>query len=128
MERTEDRKMLYKFFSKKNNRNMYVHSRGAMEYAAELESKAWVKSYETNVILDPDRLARIPMPVPDDDLAVEWTTDFVITHVDGHRVVKEIVPKKCMADADYTMRLEMSRRYWIMDDDGTQWMIVSVDD
>jgi hypothetical protein len=43
-------------------------------------------------------------------------------------VVKEIVPKKCMADADYTMRLEMSRRYWIMDDDGTQWMIVSVDD
>lgn len=128
MTRTEDRKMLYKFYSQKNNRNMYVHSRDAMEYAAELESKAWVQSYDTNVILDPDRLARIPMPVSDDDLATEWTTDFVITHIDGHRVVKEIVPKKCMADADYTMRLEMSRRYWTMDDDGTQWMIVSVDD
>ena len=106
---------------------MYVHNRGAMEYAADLEEAPWVKSYETNVILDPDRLSRIPMRVSDDDLAVEWTTDFVITHVDGHRVVKEIVPKKCMADVSYLMRLEMSRRYWALDD-GIQWMIVSVND
>ena len=97
MERPEDRKMLYKFFSHKNNRNMYVHS-------------------------------RIPMRVSNEDLATEWTTDFVITHVDGHRIVKEIVPKKYMADVSYLIRLEMSRRYWALDDDGTQWMIVSVDD
>lgn len=128
MERPEDRKMLYKFYSQKNARNMYVHSRGAMEYAADLEEAPWVKSYETNVILDPDRLSRIPMHVSDEDLSTEWTTDFVITHVDGHRIVKEIVPKKCMADVSYLMRLEMSRRYWALDDDGTQWMIVSVDD
>lgn len=128
MERPEDRKMLYKFYSEKNNRNMYVHSRGAMEYAAELEAKEWVQSYETNVILEADRLSHIPMHVSDDDLGVEWTTDFVITHVDGHRIVKEIVPKKCMADVSYLMRLEMSRRYWALADDGSQWMIVSVDD
>lgn len=59
MERPEDRKVLYKFFSHKNNRNMYVHNRGAMEYAADLEEAPWVKSYETNVILAPDRLSRI---------------------------------------------------------------------
>ena len=93
MERPEDRKMLYKFYSEKNNRNMYVHSRGAMEYATELEAKEWVQSYETNVILEADRLSHIPMHVSDDDLGVEWTTDFVITHVDGHRIVKEIVQK-----------------------------------
>lgn len=114
MEKADVKGRKIKFFSKKNNCTIYVHSREQKEFAESLDVDQSVKFYETIKNLDINRYDKInPINIRREYFQIVWTSDFVIHYKDGTIGVREIVSSDNIAKKATIERLELSRRYWL---------------
>lgn len=103
------------FFSQKCNGTVCVHSGAARVIAQRLEEDNSVGSYETNIKLKTDQFAYISsIDIRPQYFQVQWSSDFLIRHKDGHMVVLEVVEESELSKRAVIEKLELSRRYWKM--------------
>lgn len=109
---TKGRKI--KFFSRKNNCVIYVHSREQKMFAEILENDQNVKSYEAIKDLDINRYSRVnPINIRREYFEIAWSSDFVIHYQGGAIGIREIVSSKNIYKKAVIEKLELSRRYWL---------------
>ena len=102
-----------KFFSKKNDAIICVHSQEAFDYAKLLESADWVKSYEVNYPLDPSRVSAVnKLNIRKQFFETNWTSDFVIKNLDGGTHIREFLNPNDLNKRAKIEKIELSRRYW----------------
>ena len=103
-----------KFFSKKNNSVIYVHSRDQKMFAEILEADPNIKFYETIKELDLNRYSGInPINIRREYFETTWSSDFVIHYENETIGVREIVRSDNIYKKAVIERLELSRRYWL---------------
>lgn len=102
-----------RFFSKKNDKMICVHSAMARDYAKWLEEQPWVSRYETDVPLTSDYLAHVSrVDIRHSYFDTAWLTDCLIQYTDGRKGVREIIDAQRMCKRAEIEKLELSRRYW----------------
>lgn len=111
MEKQNKRTRDIRFFSKKNNDLISVHTALARNYANLLEQDTQVQSFQTNVPLA-DWSNKINIDgIRTDYRKSEWTTNFMICMSDGTMRIREVV-EGAFFSASMAEKLEISRRYW----------------
>lgn len=114
------------FYSNKNQNMVVVHSEAGRRYAEFLENQDNVLRYQCVVPLDKQLFQRLShVEVRKSHWNVNWTSDFLLTFVDGLQAVREIVTAKGLTVDSTREQLELSRRYWSAGGI-TDWAIIIV--
>ena len=102
-----------RFFSKKNDKMICVHSAMARDYAKWLEEQPRVSRYETDVPLTSDYLAHVSrVDIRHSYFDTDWVSDFMLILADGRKEIHEIVTAEQLCRRASVEQLELSRRYW----------------
>ena len=113
MEKVGTKGRRIKFFSRKNNCVMCVHSREQKIFADILETDLNVKSYEAMKELEVNRYSRVnPINIRKEYFQIAWSSDFVIHYIDGKVAVRELVHSGNIFKRATIEKAEFSRRYW----------------
>lgn len=102
-----------RYFSKKNQRIMLVHTEKARKYADTLEGNPEVLTYEVGKEINNAAFEAFPkIGIRSYILSEKWVSDFHITFKDGTEAVREISSRELLLKESEVMKLELSRRYW----------------
>ena len=115
-----------KFYSKKNDAMIIVHSREARAYTKHLEDWADVRSYVAGKPIDSTRLQLIStVDIRGDYFKQCWESDFYLLLTDGTVAVRELITTSDLTKRAEVEKLELSRRYW-RSVGVTNWKIICV--
>ena len=113
-----------KFYSKKNEAMVIVHSKEARAYTKYLEDMEHVSSYVAGKAIDPVRLQMISkLDIRGDYFKQSWESDFYVLFDDGTVAVRELTTAEALSKRAEIEKLELSRRYW-SSAGVTNWKIV----
>ena len=102
-----------KFYSKKNEAMVIVHSKEARAYTKYLEDMEHVSSYVAGKAIDPVRLQMISkLDIRGDYFKQSWESDFYVLFDDGTVAVRELTTAAAFSKRAEIEKLELSRRYW----------------
>ena len=102
-----------KFYSKKNEAMVIVHSKEARAYTKYLEDMEHVSSYVAGKAIDPVRLQMISkLDIRGDYFKQNWESDFYVLFDDGTVAVRELTTAEALSKRAEIEKLELSRRYW----------------
>ena len=102
-----------KFYSKKNEAMVIVHSKEARSYTKYLEDMEHVSSYVAGKAIDPVRLQMISkLDIRGDYFKQNWESDFYVLFDDGTVAVRELATADALSKRAEIEKLELSRRYW----------------
>ena len=102
-----------KFYSKKNEAMVIVHSKEARAYTKYLEDMEHVSSYVAGKAIDPVRLQMISkLDIRGDYFKQNWESDFYVLFDDGTVAVRELATAEALSKRAEIEKLELSRRYW----------------
>ena len=102
-----------KFYSKKNEAMVIVHSKEARAYTKYLEDMEHVSSYVAGKAIDPVRLPMISkLDIRGDYFKQDWESDFYVLFDDGTVAVRELTTAEALSKRAEIEKLELSRRYW----------------
>ena len=102
-----------KFYSKKNEAMVIVHSKEARAYTKYLEDMEQVSSYVAGKAIDPVRLQMISkLDIRGDYFKQNWESDFYVLFDDGTVAVRELATAEALSKRAEIEKLELSRRYW----------------
>lgn len=102
-----------KFYSKKNEAMVIVHSKEARAYTKYLEDMAHVNSYVAGKPIDPVRLQMVSkLDIRGDYFKQNWESDFYVLFDDGTVAVRELTSAEALSKRAEIEKLELSRRYW----------------
>ena len=102
-----------KFYSKKNQTMVMVHSKEARAYTKYLESMEQVASYVAGKALDAERLQMVPrVDIRGEYFETQWQTDFYLIFADGTVGIRELAAAGDLTKRAAVEKLELSRRYW----------------
>lgn len=102
-----------KFYSKKNEAMVIVHSKEARAYTKYLEDVEHVSSYVAGKAIDPVRLQMISkLDIRGDYFKQNWESDFYVLFDDGTVAVRELTTAEALSKRAEIEKLELSRRYW----------------
>ena len=102
-----------KFYSKKNEAMVIVHSKEARAYSKYLEDMEHVSSYVAGKAIDPVRLQMISkLDIRGDYFKQNWESDFYVLFDDGTVAVRELATAEALSKRAGIEKLELSRRYW----------------
>ena len=102
-----------KFYSKKNEAMVIVHSKEARAYTKYLEDMEHVSSYVAGKGIDPVRLQMISkLDIRGDYFKQDWESDFYVLFDDGTVAVRELTTAEALSKRAEIEKLELSRRYW----------------
>lgn len=102
-----------KFYSKKNEAMVIVHSKEARAYTKYLEDMEHVSSYVAGKPIDPVRLQMISkLDIRGDYFKQSWESDFYVLFDDGTVAVRELTTAEALSKRAEIEKLELSRRYW----------------
>ena len=102
-----------KFYSKKNEAMVIVHSKEARAYTKYLEDMEHVSSYVAGKAIDPVRLQMISkLDIRGDYFKQDWESDFYVLFDDGTVAVRELTTTEAFSKRAEIEKLELSRRYW----------------
>ena len=102
-----------KFYSKKNEAMVIVHSKEARAYTKYLEDMAHVSSYVAGKPIDPVRLQMVSkLDIRGDYFKQNWESDFYVLFDDGAVAVRELASAEAFSKRAEIEKLELSRRYW----------------
>jgi len=102
-----------KFYSKKNEAMVIVHSKEARAYTKYLEDMEHVSSYVAGKEIDPVRLQMISkLDIRGDYFKQNWESDFYVLFDDGTVAVRELTTAEAFSKRAEIEKLELSRRYW----------------
>lgn len=114
MEKAQTKTRDIRFFSKKNDAMVTVHSPRARKYAGILEAREDIVSYECCVALESKANIHVSRAgIRKGYFETPWSTDFIIHYIDGRFGVREMVTAENLMKAAVLEKLEFSRRYWI---------------
>lgn len=114
----------FKFYSKKNEAMVIVHSKEARAYTKYLEDMDHVSSYVAGKAIDPVRLQMISkLDIRGDYFKQSWESDFYVLFDDGTVAVRELTTAEALSKRAEIEKLELSRRYW-SSAGVTNWKIV----
>ena len=113
-----------KFYSKKNEAMVIVHSKEARAYTKYLEDMEHVSSYVAGKPIDPVRLQMVSkLDIRGDYFKQQWESDFYVLFDDGTVAVRELASAEALSKRAEIEKLELSRRYWSIVG-VTNWKIV----
>lgn len=102
-----------RFYSKKNEAMVTVHSKEARAYTKYLEDMEHVSSYVAGKPIDPVRLRMIStVDIRGDYFKQNWESDFYVLFADGTVAVRELATAEALSKRAEVEKLELSRRYW----------------
>ena len=102
-----------KFYSKKNEAMVIVHSKEARAYTKYLEDMEHVSSYVAGKSIDPVRLQMVSkIDIRGDYFKQQWESDFYVLYDDGTVAVRELSTAEDFSKRAEIEKLELSRRYW----------------
>lgn len=102
-----------KFYSKKNEAMVIVHSKEARAYTKYLEDMEHVSSYVAGKAIDPVRLQMISkLDIRGDYFKQNWESDFYVLFDEGTVAVRELTTAEALSKRAEIEKLELSRRYW----------------
>lgn len=102
-----------KFYSKKNEVMVIVHSKEARAYTKYLEDMEHVCSYVAGKAIDPVRLQMVSkVDIRGDYFKQSWESDFYVLFDDGTVAVRELSTADALTKRAEIEKLELSRRYW----------------
>jgi len=102
-----------KFYSKKNEAMVIVHSKEARAYTKYLEDMEHVSSYVAGKAIDPVRLQMVSkVDIRGDYFKQSWESDFYVLFDDGTVAVRELTTAEALSKRAEIEKLELSRRYW----------------
>ena len=102
-----------KFFSRKNDGIVVVHTKESHMYAEILEERSSVYQYEAGKALDPVKMKLLNrVDIRGDYLKTSWESDFYISNSDGTISIREIAAENSLSSRAEVEKLELSRRYW----------------
>ena len=102
-----------KFYSKKNEAMVIVHSKEARAYTKYLEDMEHVSSYVAGKPIDPVRLQMLSkLDIRGDYFKQNWESDFYVLFDDGTVAVRELATAEALSKRAGIEKLELSRRYW----------------
>ena len=102
-----------KFYSKKNEAMVIVHSKEARAYTKYLEDMEHVSSYVAGKAIDPVRLQMISkLDIRGDYFKQNWESDFYVLFDDGTVAIRELATAEALSKRAEIEKLELSRRYW----------------
>ena len=102
-----------KFYSKKNEAMVIVHSKEAKAYTKYLEDMEHVSSYVAGKPIDPVRLQMLSkLDIRGDYFKQNWESDFYVLFDDGTVAVRELATAEALSKRAGIEKLELSRRYW----------------
>ncbi|MDO4938387.1 MAG: hypothetical protein Q4E54_00285 [Lachnospiraceae bacterium] len=102
-----------KFFSRKNDAMVMVHSSDSYRYAVLLEERDDIGRYEAGRALDSQKMKLLNrIGIRKEYLDASWETDFYIENTDGSVSVREITTEKALSTRAEAEKLELSRRFW----------------
>ena len=102
-----------KFYSKKNEAMVIVHSKEARAYTKYLEDMEHVSSYVAGKAIDPVRLQMISkLDIRGDYFKQNWESDFYVLFDDGTVAGRELTTAETFSKRAEIEKLELSRRYW----------------
>lgn len=102
-----------RFYSKKNEAMVTVHSKEARAYTKYLEDMEHVSSYVAGKPIDPVRLRMIStVDIRGDYFKQNWESDFYVLFADGTVAVRELANADALSKRAEVEKLELSRRYW----------------
>ena len=102
-----------KFYSKKNEAMVIVHSKEAKAYTKYLEDMEHVSSYVAGKPIDPVRLQMLSkLDIRGDYFKQNWESDFYVLFDDGTVAVRELATAEALSKRAEIEKLELSRRYW----------------
>ena len=102
-----------KFFSKKNDKMIVLHSEAELAYAQKLEDDFDIASYEYGKALEKAILGRIPhIEIRKEYFEDAMLTDFYIISRTGAISIREMTTTNALAKLAEVEKLELSRRYW----------------
>ena len=102
-----------KFYSKKNEAMVIVHSKEARAYTKYLEDMEHVSSYVAGKAIDPVRLQMLSkLDIRGDYFKQNWESDFYVLFDDGTVAVRELATADALSKRAEIEKLELSRRYW----------------
>ena len=102
-----------KFYSKKNEAMVIVHSKEARAYTKYLEDMEHVSSYVAGKAIDPVRLQMISkLDIRGDYFKQSWESDFYVLFDDETVAVRELATAEALSKRAEIEKLELSRRYW----------------
>lgn len=126
MEKYQRKTRDIRFFSKKNDAMITVHSQQGRMYAGVLEAREDVVSYESCVVLNMAEYIHVSRSgIRKSYFETPWTTDFILNFVDGRFGVREMVSRENIIKAAVLERLEFSRRYW-KQKEAFEWKILII--
>ena len=113
-----------KFYSKKNQSMVVVHSKEARAYTKYLESMEQVATYVAGKPLDAERLKLVSkVDIRGEYFETQWQTDFYVIFADGTVAIRELATAGDLTKRAEAEKLELSRRYWL-GAGVTNWKIV----
>lgn len=102
-----------RFYSKKNEAMVTVHSKEARAYTKYLKDMEHVSSYVAGKPIDPVRLRMIStVDIRGDYFKQNWESDFYVLFADGTVAVRELANADALSKRAEVEKLELSRRYW----------------
>lgn len=102
-----------RFYSKKNEAMVTVHSKEARAYTKYLEDMEHVSSYVAGKPIDPVRLWMIStVDIRGDYFKQNWESDFYVLFADGTVAVRELANADALSKRAEVEKLELSRRCW----------------
>lgn len=102
-----------KFYSKKNEAMVIVHSKEARAYTKYLEDMEHVSSYVAGKAIDPVRLQMVSkVDIRGDYFKQSWESDFYVLFDEGTVAVRELTTAEALSKRAEIEKLELSRRYW----------------
>ena len=113
MEKFREKTREIRFYSKKNNAIIVVHSDWEKKYAGILEKQEDVVSYEANVALKQSEYIHVcQIGIRKSYFSTLWTSNFMLRYVDGRFGIRELVTMENITKQSVQQQLEFSRRYW----------------
>lgn len=123
MKKSEKRRREIRFYSKKNEQIVVVHTEREKKYAEILEKKGDVQSYEANAMLDMSKYIHVQrLSIRNSYFAVQWSSDFLLHYTDGRIGIRELLSLDDLMKPSIQQQLEFSRRYWLQQ--AFDWKIV----
>lgn len=124
MENSEMKGRTIKLKSIKNNDVIMVRSKEAKNYALYLENEPQVISYHSMVKWDQELYSMIePVYIRKAYFDKIWESDFVLYKENGEKAVREIIKEKDLDKLANIEKLELSRRYWKINQ-VTDWKVI----
>ena len=124
MEKAKAKVREIRFYSKKNDSVMIVHTEEEKKYAGILESSDDIIKYETNVPLNQSEYSHVQRTgIRKAYFSSLWASSFILHYADGKFGVREIVVFTDLEKDSIREQLEFSRRYWFQQK-AFDWKIV----